>query len=53
MALADFHYARGWRDGPFETEMAELKQAYQLYPFQRRFREGPALRVVVKIRRGK
>ena len=53
MSLADYHFARGWSDGPFEQEMAELKQAKALYPFQRRFREGPVLRVVVLMKRGK
>ena len=44
LTLAEMHYARGWtRNAGVRDNLAELQRAAELYPFVRRFREGPAL----------
>lgn len=49
LTLAEVHYARGWQPGlDRAASLAELEKAAGLYPFLRRFREGPALRERVR-----
>lgn len=44
LTLAEVHYARGWsRSASASTNLSELQTAAGLYPFVRRFREGPAM----------
>ena len=49
LVLAEHHYARGWHNGPYEQEMAELRIAANLFPFERKFRNGPLIRFLINI----
>lgn len=51
--LAERHYAQGWPPHPLSEQAFEhLERAKELYPFMRRFREGPMLRMKLVIERG-
>jgi hypothetical protein len=54
LTLADMQYIAGLPPRPFdETTLPHMLAAFELWPFERRYIEGPAMRFKVWVDQGK
>ena len=52
LTIAEWIYARAW-NLPIEQSLSEMGRAKAMYPFQPKFRDGPALRMRALMKDGK
>lgn len=53
LGLAEVHYARGWPPIEFsQRSLDSLERARDLFPWRKRFRDGPMLRMKLFVERG-